>query len=405
MLSVTNLLKLLSISITAAGTIMTSVYASELNDSDNTTVPTTKESAYYMESSVSFETESEKITAEETLEDYHEIFTEPSLFEDTVADMITEKEEENITDIVIETLPEQMTEKETFFEETNTEIIKTNVPTVNDSTDAAKNVDEAIQNETIPETKAETEKESETETETDPKIETIPTIPMFSEESTLGVIKPILSQPVTEPITNETIVSSEAVETTESETVTETLPQYTNIVYKTLGKELHFDTMEQAKSELSNIERLSDDEVKQNVKENKIKYGDLVNEIVEMINAHRIANGLSALTVSDTLMNASMHRAVESAYAKWGMTAYLDGSKKHIRPNFERASSIMQEYNITGAFGEVYGRYQKTPLDIVNAWKNSSSHNATLLRGYFTQIGIGVAQDSNGYYYWFAEFN
>ena len=101
----------------------------------------------------------------------------------------------------------------------------------------------------------------------------------------------------------------------------------------------------------------------------------------------------------------AMHRAAESAYSDWNMTAYENGSKRHIRPNFEKASSIATEYGITGNFGENYGRYFDTPAEILNGWKNSDAHNALLLNGSYTKAGIGIAADSDGYLYWIAIFN
>ena len=100
-----------------------------------------------------------------------------------------------------------------------------------------------------------------------------------------------------------------------------------------------------------------------------------------------------------------MHRAAESAYADWNMTAMEGGAKRHIRPNFTKASTIASEYGIGGNFGENFGRWQASPSEIIAQWKTSSSHNALLLSGSYTKVGIGVAQDSYGDYYWVALFN
>ena len=100
-----------------------------------------------------------------------------------------------------------------------------------------------------------------------------------------------------------------------------------------------------------------------------------------------------------------MHRAAESAYADWNMTAMEGGAKRHIRPNFTKASTIASEYGIGGNFGENFGRWQASPSEIIAQWKSSSSHNALLLSGSYTKVGIGVAQDSLGDYYWVALFN
>ena len=131
----------------------------------------------------------------------------------------------------------------------------------------------------------------------------------------------------------------------------------------------------------------------------------MASEVVNLINEYRTANGLAKLSVNDTLSTAAMHRAAESAYADWNMTAMEGGAKRHIRPNFTKASTIASEYGIGGNFGENFGRWQASPSEIIAQWKSSSSHNALLLSGSYTKVGIGVAQDSSHGYYWVALFN
>lgn len=179
----------------------------------------------------------------------------------------------------------------------------------------------------------------------------------------------------------------------------------TNVVYKDAeGSSHNYATLDEAKASIK-VATLSDSEAKAAAKANKTAYASLASEVVNLINEYRTANGLAKLTVNDTLSTAAMHRAAESAYADWNMTAMEGGAKRHIRPNFTKASTIASEYGIGGNFGENFGRWQASPSEIIAQWKSSSSHNALLLSGSYTKVGIGVAQDSLGNYYWVALFN
>ena len=180
---------------------------------------------------------------------------------------------------------------------------------------------------------------------------------------------------------------------------------YTNdVVFKNATDTYKFDTLTAAK-EAVNVKRLSDEAARSLAKSNETLYASQVEELVGLINEYRTANGLNKVDLTANLTDAAMHRAAESAYSDWNMTAYENGSKRHIRPNFEKASSIATEYGITGNFGENYGRYFDTPAEILNGWKNSDAHNALLLNGSYTKAGIGIAADSDGYLYWIAIFN
>lgn len=179
----------------------------------------------------------------------------------------------------------------------------------------------------------------------------------------------------------------------------------TNVVYKDAeGSSHNYATLDEAKASIK-VAALSDSEARAAAKANKTAYASQASEVVNLINEYRTANGLAKLTVNDTLSTAAMHRAAESAYADWNMTAMEGGAKRHIRPNFTKASTIASEYGIGGNFGENFGRWQASPSEIIAQWKSSSSHNALLLSGSYTKVGIGVAQDSLGYYYWVALFN
>ena len=252
-----------------------------------------------------------------------------------------------------------------------------------DSTEAVTEEQQTTENTTTVEENVATTEEIETAI-TEAAKETVPETEMVPETAAAAV---------TEPVTEVHKTTSQVNNS-----------DYTNVVFKNATDTYKFDTLTAAK-EAVNVKRLSDEAARSLAKSNETLYASQVEELVGLINEYRTANGLNKVDLTANLTDAAMHRAAESAYSDWNMTAYENGSKRHIRPNFEKASSIATEYGITGNFGENYGRYFDTPAEILNGWKNSDAHNALLLNGSYTKAGIGIAADSDGYLYWIAIFN
>ncbi len=253
---------------------------------------------------------------------------------------------------------------------------------------------------TVEETKTETVKETVKEVVTEEVTEA------QTEPATVKATEPQTAAPAVkaEPQTTPT-PAAPAVKAEPQTAAPAAQTSLTNVVYKDAeGSSHNYATLDEAKASIK-VATLSDSEAKAAAKANKTAYASLASEVVNLINEYRTANGLAKLTVNDTLSTAAMHRAAESAYADWNMTAMEGGAKRHIRPNFTKASTIASEYGIGGNFGENFGRWQASPSEIIAQWKSSSSHNALLLSGSYTKVGIGVAQDSLGDYYWVALFN
>lgn len=260
-------------------------------------------------------------------------------------------------------------------------------------------------------TEQETVKETETQT-TEPETEETQaqtTAQVTQTQTEASVVEVQTTAPATEAQTAAPVTEAQTEAPAEVQTAapvqTETAAVLTDVVYKDgNGTKHRYATLDEAKAAIK-VPTLSDAEAKAAAAANKKTYASLATEVVNLINEYRAANGLAKLTVNDTLSTAAMHRAAESAYSDWNMTALENGVKRHIRPNFRKASTIAEEYGIGGNFGENFGRWQQSPAEIVAGWKASSSHNALLLSGEYTQIGIGIAQDSYGDYYWIALFN
>lgn len=253
---------------------------------------------------------------------------------------------------------------------------------------------------TVEETKTETVKETvkEVVTEEVTEAQTEPATVKATEPQTAAPA--VKAEPQTTPAP-----ATPAVKAEPQTAAPAALTSLTNVVYKDAeGSSHNYASLDEAKASIK-VATLSDSEAKAAAKANKTAYASQASEVVNLINEYRTANGLAKLSVNDTLSTAAMHRAAESAYADWNMTAMEGGAKRHIRPNFTKASTIASEYGIGGNFGENFGRWQASPSEIIAQWKSSSSHNALLLSGSYTKVGIGVAQDSLGDYYWVALFN
>ncbi len=253
---------------------------------------------------------------------------------------------------------------------------------------------------TVEETKTETVKETVKEVVTEEVTEA------QTEPATVKATEPQTAAPAVKAEPQTTLAPAAPAVKAEPQTAAPAAQtSLTNVVYKDAeGSSHNYATLDEAKASVK-VATLSDSEAKAAAKANKTAYASLASEVVNLINEYRTANGLAKLTVNDTLSTAAMHRAAESAYADWNMTAMEGGAKRHIRPNFTKASTIASEYGIGGNFGENFGRWQASPSEIIAQWKSSSSHNALLLSGSYTKVGIGVAQDSLGDYYWVALFN
>ena len=125
-----------------------------------------------------------------------------------------------------------------------------------------------------------------------------------------------------------------------------------------------------------------------------------VAQVISGINAERAAAGVSAVTYDAILTDMAQVRASENAVNDY----FVIENGKHKRPDGRNASSICSDFGQAGYFGEVMGRYQTSPVEIVNGWHNSATHYACMTSTKYSRVGVGVAADSEGYLYWVAIF-
>lgn len=119
-------------------------------------------------------------------------------------------------------------------------------------------------------------------------------------------------------------------------------------------------------------------------------YAEMKQEIVSLINKERVRIGLNELEVSPKVMQAAQIRADECTV-----------SYSHTRPNGKSFNTVFKDVNLASggreniASGVVFGSAQT----IVEAWFNSPGHYEALTASAYNYIGVGIARDASGYYY------
>ncbi len=115
-------------------------------------------------------------------------------------------------------------------------------------------------------------------------------------------------------------------------------------------------------------------------------------QVVELVNAERAKNGLSALTLDSSVSNVARTKSKDMA---------TNNYFSHTSPTYGGAGSMLSQFGIKyTAYGENIASGQKTPQEVVTAWMNSSGHRANILASDFTKIGVGYATNSSGKAYW-----
>ena len=213
------------------------------------------------------------------------------------------------------------------------------------------------------------------------------TVVAAANEATDLVVKETVSEKETEVITETAATEATTEEATEavteqSSTIAETQPQ-TETATEAVQVTEHTEAA--TKAPVPVVQTPSDERVAQ---------------VISGINAERAAAGVAAVTYDAILTDMAQVRASENAANDY----FVIENGKHKRPDGRNASSICSDFGQAGYFGEVMGRYQTSPVEIVNGWHNSATHYACMTSTKYSRVGVGVAADSEGYLYWVAIF-
>ena len=118
---------------------------------------------------------------------------------------------------------------------------------------------------------------------------------------------------------------------------------------------------------------------------------NVIMQVVNLVNEHRLAAGMDALSADSTLNEAANRRAEE-----------IVRSFSHSRPDGRSCFTVLEECNIVfRAAGENIAAGQRSAEEVVAAWMNSEGHRENILSGYFGHIGVSCIYVDDMYgYYW-----
>lgn len=112
-------------------------------------------------------------------------------------------------------------------------------------------------------------------------------------------------------------------------------------------------------------------------------------EVIRLVNEIRAQNGLKALSANWELSRVARYKSQDMADNRYF---------SHTSPTYGSPSQMIRAFGLTfRASGENIAYGQTTPQQVVNAWMNSSGHQANILSTSYTQIGVGYAARGN---YW-----
>lgn len=118
----------------------------------------------------------------------------------------------------------------------------------------------------------------------------------------------------------------------------------------------------------------------------------LEQQVIDLVNKQRSYNGLPALTANWEVCRVARYKSQDMINK---------GYFAHQSPTYGSAFNMMESFGIKfSAAAENIAYGQKTPQDVMNDWMKSTGHRNNILSKSYNQIGVGVAKNSNGTFYW-----
>ena len=118
-------------------------------------------------------------------------------------------------------------------------------------------------------------------------------------------------------------------------------------------------------------------------------------DLVALINAYRVSNGVGQLSASGPLTNAAAWMAADMAAKNYIAHVSSDG-----RSPVQRMSAF--GYPATSQYtGEDLGAGFASASAILAGWQASAAHNAILLSSNYNAVGIGLGYNANSTYKWY----
>lgn len=118
----------------------------------------------------------------------------------------------------------------------------------------------------------------------------------------------------------------------------------------------------------------------------------LENKVIDLVNVERSKRGMQLLAQNWQLSRIARYKSQDMINKHYF---------SHISPTYGSPFNMMESFGIKfSAAGENIAMGQRTPQEVMNSWMNSPGHRANILSPTYTQIGVGLAKDSNGTCYW-----
>ena len=117
-----------------------------------------------------------------------------------------------------------------------------------------------------------------------------------------------------------------------------------------------------------------------------------VQQVVDLTNAARARAGLSAVRVDQRLVNAAQAHSADQAARDALSHAGGDGS--------DLASRVARQGYAYGTVAENVAAGYRDAASVVDGWMGSAGHQANILNGSVTHVGVGVAYAADGTAYW-----
>ncbi len=128
---------------------------------------------------------------------------------------------------------------------------------------------------------------------------------------------------------------------------------------------------------------------------------DLAAQVTTLVNQHRASKGLSQLTVSTTLTNASVWKARHMA--KYVYMTHNDPAPPVARSTGDRLLACGYPVGSYG-WGENIAYGYTSAAAVMQGWLNSSGHRANIENPSYKSLGVGAASTTTGRIYWAQAF-
>lgn len=118
----------------------------------------------------------------------------------------------------------------------------------------------------------------------------------------------------------------------------------------------------------------------------------LENQVIRLTNIERSKRGLPTLKANWQLSRVARYKSQDMINKNYFA---------HQSPTYGSPFDMMQAFGLRFASaGENIAMGQRSPQEVMTAWMNSPGHRGNILSTSFTEIGVGLAKDKYGRYYW-----